>query len=151
MTKRDIKLFQENGFFDIGIENGDFIAEDGFDTAIWVSLFTDARADESQVVLPENRRGWMGNIGSPVEGRQLGGLLWLVEQRRLTQETLNEAIDYARKSLVWIIDDGIAQILKVNGEIVPRHGIQLEITITTVLGDTSTHYVKLWEVTGNAT
>ena len=51
MTKRDIKLFQENGFFDIGIENGDFIAEDGFDTAIWVSLFTDARADESQVVL----------------------------------------------------------------------------------------------------
>ena len=147
MTKRDIKLFFENGSFDIGIEDGDFIAEDGFDTAIWVSLFTDARADESQVVLPENRRGWMGNLAN--DERQLGGLLWLVEQRRLNQDTLNETIDYARKSLIWFIEDGLATQLNVTGEIVPRSGISLTMIITSVKGVTSTHYVNLWELTGN--
>ena len=81
--KKDIVLILENGSFDLVIENGDFKNEEGFDTAIWVSLFTDARASESQVLIPENRRGWLGNLVSDVEERQLGSFLWLVEQRKL--------------------------------------------------------------------
>ena len=146
--KKEIELILENGSFDLVIENGDFKNEEGFDTAIWVSLFTDARASESQVLVPENRRGWLGNLVSEIEERQLGGLLWLSEQRRLIQETLNEVVDYARKSLNWFVDDGIAQKIEVTGSIVPRSGIALEIIITASDGITVNHYVPLWEVTG---
>lgn len=146
----DIKTVQTNGIFDIPIENGDLAGVDGFDTAIWISLFTDARAPDTIVVTPENRRGWLGNVESPVEGRELGGLLWVAEQRRLNQDTVNEVVDYAGKSLEWFVEDGIATSIEVSGVIVPLSGILLTIVINVPQGETVTHYVKLWEVTGNA-
>lgn len=150
MTKREIKLEMNNGVFDIVIENGDFANEDGLDTAIWVSLFTDSRADVSQVLVPENRRGWMGNLVSEIPERQLGGLLWLAEQRRLNQDTLNENIDHVRKSLEWMVIDGIAVEMDVIGQIIPRTGIAANVTITSKDGVTSNHYIELWRLTGNA-
>lgn len=150
MTKREIKLEMNNGIFDIVIENGDFANEDGLDSNIWVSLFTDARADVSQVLVPENRRGWMGNLVSEIPERQLGGLLWLAEQRRLNQDTLNENIDHVRKSLEWMIIDGIAVEMDVIGQIIPRTGIAANVTITSKDGVTSNHYIELWRLTGNA-
>jgi len=147
----DIKTVKaSNGVFDIPIENGDLAGVEGFDTAIWVSLFTDARAPESIVKKPEDRRGWLGNLASPVEGRDLGGLLWLTDQRRLNQDALNEVVDYARQSLNWFVEDSIAKSIEVSGEIIPLQGIRLTIIIETPDGNTVTHYVPLWEVTGNA-
>ena len=147
----DIELIQdEQGYFDIDIESGDLKSEDGFDTAIYISLLTDARAPESKVAQPEHRRGWVGNSVSPVEGREIGGLLWLAEQRRLTIDTLNEVIDYAQKSLNWFVEDGLAKKVETTGEIIPRTGIELTVTITSFAGIVTNHYVQLWEVTGNA-
>ncbi len=151
MADIDIRLERDQfGDYDIPIENGDLAGEDGFDTAILVSSFTDARAPEDIVKKPENRRGWMPNLESPVENRELGGLLWLIDQRRLTQDTLNTTIDYARKALNWFVIDGLAKAVNISGVIVPRQGITLSIIITTLDGRTDTHYVQIWEVTGNA-
>lgn len=146
--KKDIKLELVDGYFDIAIEDGDFANEDGFDTAIWISLFTDARANISQVLIPENRRGWLGNLVSSVQDRQLGGYLWLSEQRRLTQDTVNEITDYARKSLFWMIEDEIALKLEVEGDMDPPNGITIEIKITALDGTTSKHFIEMWKVTG---
>lgn len=150
MPKREIKLEMANSAFDIVIEDGDFANEDGFDTNIWVSLFSDARANESQVIVPENRRGWLGNLVSEVPERQLGGYLWLAEQRRLNQSTLNEITDYIRKSLEWMIVDEICLKIEVTGNIIPRTGIEATVTITAKDGVTSDHYIELWRLTGNA-
>lgn len=129
--------------------DGDLISEDGLDTALLVSLFTDARASASQVPTPELRRGWMGNTASLVNGRELGGLLWLLDQTKLTQLTLNEAISYARDALAWFTEDGLATKIEVDGDIVPQSGISLAITITTKKGTTETRFFNLWELTGN--
>ena len=146
---KEIKLTQlTDGRFDIEIEDGDIIGLDGFDTHLIISLFTDARASEAQVVRPQDRRGWPGNLVSPVDGRQLGSFLWLSEQRRLTQDTVNEYVDSAGKALSWMIEDGIAKNIDVKGEIEAPNGISLTIIITAPDGRTSTHYVPLWEVTG---
>lgn len=142
--KKEIKL-SFNGGFDIDIENGDFANEDGFDTAIWVSLFTDARASLAQVILPQNRRGWLGNV---LSDRQLGGTLWLSEQRRLNQDTVNETIDHIRKALSWLIDDKIAISVDVSAYIVAAHGIATDIRITSIDGVTSQHFIELWKATG---
>ena len=146
--KRDLYLELTDYGFDLAIENGDFKNQDGMDTALNVSLFTDARATREQVVVPENRRGWLGNIVSEVAERQLGGYLWLTEQRRLTQDTLNEVVDYCRKSLVWLLEDNVCLGLEVTGAIVPRTGIALNVDITARNGATDSHYFPLWEVTG---
>lgn len=145
----DIKLTQDEfGSFDFTIKNGDFEGVEGFDTAIDMSLFTDRRATPDKVFKPELRRGWMGDTESPVNGREIGSWLWLLNQRRLTQDTLNEAISFARDALNWFVEDGVAKDIAVAGVIVPRGGIALTITITALDGRVDTHYRPLWEVTG---
>lgn len=146
----DVELTQdEYGRFDIDIENGDLAHEDGFETAIWVSLFTDARAPSSKVTLPEARRGWVGNTVSTVIGRDLGSLLWIAEQRRMNQDTVNEIVGYVQSALNWFVDDGLAARVEVSGEIVATYGIRLFIEITSPNGSTTNQYVNLWELTGD--
>lgn len=148
-AKQEIQVALIDTAYDLEIENGDFTNEPGLDTALWISLFTDARASATQVTVPQHRRGWLGNIASSVENRELGGLLWLVNQRRLNQDTLNEVVDFARKALQWLTDDGIAINVEVSGAIIPRSGIQLTIVVTSPDGSTETHYVPLWEETAD--
>lgn len=146
--RTDIAMVQdETGYFDIAIEGADLKSTEGLDTALYVSIYTDARATENQIKIPENRRGWLGNVASPVEERQLGGYFWMLEQRRLTQETLNAAIDYARQSLAWMDEDGICERVDVTGEIISLEGIRLKIDIITLDGLTETRYLRLWEHT----
>jgi len=145
----DVKFIMDSyGRFDFEIEDGDLAVEDGYDTAIWISLFTDARADSSQVLTPENRRGWIGDIISAVSGRQLGGYLWLVDQRRLIQKTLNKTIDYTKKSLQWMINDKICSNIEVTGSFVPKFGINLDVSIISKQGIILTKNIKLWQITG---
>ena len=147
MLKRDIKMIETpDGTFDITFTDGDITADEGFETAIMASLFTDARASESQVGSPEQRRGWLGNTLSTVPGREVGGLMYLAEQRRLTQDTVNENVDFAQKSLAWMTEDRLAQRIDVSGELIPKKGVRLTIAITTP-NDKLFFSVDLWENT----
>lgn len=121
----------QEGRFKLRIENGDFASDQGFETSLWVSLFSDARATESQISNPQQRRGWMGNLASPVENRELGSLLFLAEQSRLNQNALNQNIDFAQKSLQPLVEDNQAKSVNVSGQIVPKQGIELKILIET--------------------
>jgi len=149
---QDVALVQNatTGIYDVILDtNGDLKGTDSFDTALIVSLFSDARASQTQVAVPQNRRGWLGNVAPPIEGYEMGSLLWLVYQERLTQNVLNAAVDFARQCLEWLVVQGMAQSIDVSGEIVPSYGIALTIVITSLTGQTETRYVKLWENTAN--
>jgi len=149
---QDFKLeINSSNIYDlvIGVD-GQLEGVNDFTTAITTSLLSDARAGASQVSVPQYRRGWIGNVVSPIEGRQYGSLLWLIEQSRLTQSTLNFAIDYARSSLSWIVEQGIAANIEVTGRISSASGITLNIVVTSLSGQTETHYVNMWENTKNA-
>ena len=146
----DIALIrQTDGSYSIDFENGDFKLVEGFDTLITLILFSDARAPANRVPNPEHRRGWIGDLASRVQGRTFGSLLWLLDQKRLTQDTLNESINFAQIALNILVQDGICSAVAVDGEIVPRSGIRLTILITSNIGVTTTHYVELWEITGS--
>jgi phage gp46-like protein len=145
----DIKFTQDQyNRYDISASNGDLDLTQGFDSAILISLLTDARADKSQISRPEKRRGWVGNVMSIVIGRQLGSFLWLVDQRRLISQTVIDTVDYANKSLKWMIDDKVVKKIDISGEIIPKQGIALNVILTAFDGSTSNQYVKLWEATG---
>lgn len=143
----DVALINSKKGYDIAISNGDMLSTNDFKTAIEVSLFSDARASESQVSVPQYRRGWIGDVATPIDGQNYGSLLWLVEQARLTQRTLNDCITFARQSLQWMIDQEIATDVQVEGSIIPSQGIELKITFTSQSGATESHYVPLWENT----
>lgn len=146
----DASLTQTIKGYDFNIVNGDIEAVGDFKTAIEVSLFSDARADRTQIYLPEKRRGWIGDAATTIEGQNYGSLLWLVQQERLTQSTLNKCVSFVRDALQWMIDQGQASAVDVTGSIVPTKGVAINIQITAVSGNTENHYVSLWEATINA-
>jgi len=146
----DIKLEQDaaTSLFDISFTNGDFTTVDSFDTSLQVSLFADARATKSQVPRSELRRGWWGNQFSPdFPLYELGSKLWLLDQSRKTQSTLNNAIDFAKNALQWLIDKGHAEGVEVTGAFV-NEGIKLTIVIKRGNGIVETKYYDLWDNTG---
>lgn len=146
----DIKLTQndDTGIFDISFINGDFETIDSFDTSLQVSLFTDARADASQVPRSELRRGWWGNQFSPgFPGFEIGSKLWLLNQARKTQDTLNNAIDFVRNSLQWLVTDNHAKGVNVSG-VFTNTGIGLTIIIDRGSSIVETKYYDLWNNTG---
>lgn len=142
----------ENGFYDYTIDsNGDFTHDESFDTDIVVSLFVDSRADSSEIFNPEDRRGWFGDVVSPLNNYLIGSKLWLLEQERLSQSTVNKAQTYAKDCLQWIIDKEYAQRVHVTAI---REGLEaIIITIRIYVNSDKilkfTH--KLWKESAYAT
>jgi len=75
-------------------------------TAALISLFTDRTANPDDQIPDgtDDARGWWGDTG---EEQPIGSRLWLLERAKQTQETLNNAVDYAKEALQWFIDDGV--------------------------------------------
>jgi phage gp46-like protein len=134
-----------NGLYDLVVDGNVFASAGGFETAIPVSLFTDARAPSALVSEPQNRRGWIVNLLTSSTMRQLGSILWVLDQARVTRETLNTARLAAQDAFQWMLDDGIA--LSVFVDVAQsRNGILISIDIA----DTSNvvnRYQTLWRAT----
>lgn len=118
-----------NGLYDLVVDGNVFASAGGFETAIPVSLFTDARAPSALVSEPQNRRGWIVNLLTASTMRQLGSILWVLDQARVTRETLNTARLAAQDAFQWMVDDGIALSVFVDAQ-QSQSGIVILITIT---------------------
>lgn len=135
-----------DGLYDFVIDGNEFASAGGFETAIPVSLFTDARAPAALVAEPQNRRGWIGNLMTASTMRQLGSILWALDQTRITQETLNLARLEAQSAFQWMLDDGVALGVLVDMSRTASGAITITIRIT----DTSnvvSRYQTLWRET----
>jgi len=153
MTDVDILVEQDplTGIFEIGIgDDGDFAKTEGFDTSIAMSLFTDKRASGSEVPASDLRRGWWGVLFNGVFPLfEEGSKIWLLEQARKTQDTLNDAIDFANESLQWLITDDHAKSIDVQGEFTDN-GILLTITIFRDQSVVESKSFEFWQNTGSA-
>ena len=112
----DLRLAWNNrlGAGDICVVGADLQAEEGLDTAILISLFTDARVREDE--LPPGhtwRRGWWGD-GVEDEPDITGSKLWLLRREKATGEVLVRARAYCREALQWMIRDGVAVAVNVD-------------------------------------
>ena len=95
---------------DLALSAGDLALDDGLNTAILISLFTDRRA-EAHDELPdpgESRRGWWGD-GLGNDKDQIGSRLWLLVRRKQTPETRRLFEDFTREALAWLVRDGLAE------------------------------------------
>jgi len=116
----DIALpFSDYGGGDLILAGRDLGRDDGLESSVLVSLFTDRRASEEQIRLGEDRsdlRGWWGDFNADVEGDQTGSLLWLLRREKQTRETLARARQYAEQALQWLVDDRVATAVRVSTE-----------------------------------
>ncbi len=110
--------------------------DDALETAVILSLFTDrlANADDALPDSTGQRRGWWGDSFADVDGDRIGSRLWLLAREKQLPAVLERARAYARESLAWMVEDGIARGVEVEAEF-PRLGaIAIEATILRAIG-----------------
>lgn len=145
----DIAIFQTspNAGFDIGISGNDLQGDEGLQTAVVISLFTDARADESvdqSTVGDDDPRGWWGDLGDP-DGVNYGSLLWTLRREKITNRTLALAEEYCRDALQWMIDDEIAERIGIQVERAGIYQINIGIDIFKPGQRDPLRYNYLWD------
>lgn len=138
----------EDGIFDLVIQDNTVQTVKSFDTAIQMIIFCERRADPSEVPLPQYRRGWWGNTVLSDTGFEIGSKFWLLFQERCTQEILNKGIDYLRQASQWLVDDGFLKSIEVSGKFVGIDGIEIFIKYNTLDGKVDSRYYTLWKNTG---
>lgn len=112
------------------IEANDLQTDGGLETAILISLFTDRRAEDGDV-LPEgetDRKGWWADEFAPVDGDKIGSRLWLLKRSKQTPQVLSRADEYAHESLQWLLEDRVCDRIEFDIAF-PRRG-QLLIAVT---------------------
>ena len=100
---------------DLALDAFDLAVDDSLDTAVILSLFTDARALDDDV-LPigqTDRRGWWADAYPAADGDRFGSRLWLLRAAKQLQQSLNLARGYAEEALAWLIEDGTASKVEV--------------------------------------
>lgn len=136
-----------SGAYDFNLDaNGDIDTADFFDTSLLYSLFGERRASADEVVEANLRRGWIGN-GDDFEN---GSKIWLLSQARLNRDTLNRLQDEARKSLQWLVDDGLAVSIDQVTASLSGGRVMLDITIRRSRDKVDRKLYTLWENTGRA-
>lgn len=148
METIDFQLLKNsNDIFDLVIENGEFKTINSFDTAIFMSLFCERRADESEQSVNFLRRGWWGNLLGLIEGFEIGSKLWLLFQSRVTQDTANFATTYAKDGLQWLVEDGFLDDILVTSQIVENDKVRLDIVLMRSNNVVDSRSFILWENT----
>ena len=123
----DIKIawdrnYQE-GDFNFLTDTQDLESDSSLETAVMISLFTDGRAKEDDILPDPNsldRRGWWGNLVSDIKGDKEGSRLWLLNREKTTESVLVRAKQYVEESLQWMIEDKVASKIEVEVE---RQGV----------------------------
>lgn len=124
----DIALLWRDVDADAVVTDGDILTDDGLQTAVVISLFTDRRADPDDR-LPEGEtdpRGWWGDLNEDI---QTGSRLWLLRREKQLPAVRQRAEDYCREALQWLIDDEIASSVTVIGSWLRRGVLALHIVI----------------------
>ncbi|MFT4118682.1 phage GP46 family protein [Bradyrhizobium sp.] len=106
---------------DIDIGASDLVTDDGLQTAAYISLFSDRRAElgEELPIGETSRRGWWGDTDAEVPGDMIGSRLWLLSREKNTPEVITRANEYARECLQWMIDDRVAKRIDIDVTAVP--------------------------------
>lgn len=128
----DIALVMGEFGGDVVVNGLDLERDDGLETAVVISLFTDRRATAEQVPveLPQDDlRGFWGDVRPVVEGDQTGSLLWLLAREKQLPSTLSRAKQYCTEALVWLIEDQVSSRVEVATEYVATGWMGIAIDI----------------------
>ena len=110
----DIRLAWDAAGFtgDVEVAANDLAPDAGLETAVFMSLFSDRRLDDSDD-LPDgatDRRGWWADT----QDDRIGSKLWTLSRSKQTPAVLGQIEAYAREALEWLVTDRIASSVDVS-------------------------------------
>jgi phage gp46-like protein len=146
MTDLKTTFIDMNHRADLALDAFELATDDGLDTAVLLSLFTDARARDDDTLAPgqTDRRGWWGDAYAEATDN-FGSRLWLLHAAKQLQESLTKAREYAEEALAWLVEDGIAGRIEVETWIVRDELMGMLVRIHRPDGTTSAQrYDVLW-------
>ncbi|MGI8839772.1 MAG: phage GP46 family protein [Caulobacteraceae bacterium] len=147
MTDIALKITDDGDFAaDIFMAGADLAGDDGMRTAVVISLFTDARAGDDDV-LPQpggDRRGWWGDTYAEIPGDVTGSKLWLLDREKQLPSVLSRAQEYAGAALAWLVDDGVASAVKVVASFPVRGWLGLSVTVERPSGQARQQFDFTW-------
>ena len=142
----DIGLNLIKSVFQPKLVGGDLVLDEGLETAVIISLFSDARVTTDE--LPQGivfKRGYWGDMIPDKVGDVFGSKLWIYDRSKITNATIAQVELAAATSLQWLIDDKIADTVIVAASRYDTFTLILQITITKP-GDTASNvYGFLWD------
>lgn len=147
----DVRLVFLNGdiFADISIFNGDLEQDGGMETAVGMSLFSNARASDDDT-LPQpggDRQGWWGDAYADIPGDVTGSKLWLLNRSKQTLDVLVSARQYALDALQWMIDDQVAASVEASPYFPQLGWLGLAVEIDRPQGQGRKRYDFVWSLT----
>lgn len=143
----DIALKFKGDHFDIGIKDGDLEKDEGLETAIIISLFSNRRVtDEELPTGTTNKQGYWADQYSERANDKTGSRLWTLQREKRLPETLRRAEDFAKEALGWLIDDGVASSIGATAQNIDgtTNAWELFIDIKRPSGRTN-RYQVLWD------
>lgn len=126
------------------LEKGDLASGKDLETAILTSLFTDRRARKDDALDdPSDPRGcWMDAIRG-----DFGSRLWELKRQKITDEIVQRAREYAEEALQWLVDDGVADGIKVTPYVDRAKGL-IGLLVVVTKGASSRRYEFAWREYG---
>jgi phage gp46-like protein len=134
---------------DIRIEDGLFVSDRSFHTSVYLSLFGGNKEDNGKV---RNRKTWWGNTLRGVsENQKLASRFQaLIHGLPMTTKNILDAEEAVRLDLKWMVDDGIADEIIVDGRAVSHSRFQLKVQINAKGKSIFEHtYALFWKAGSN--
>lgn len=123
----DYGLFIVDDRIDMLLVPSDIAGDDGLETSVIISLFSDARATPDMFDAIDNDgdlRGFWGDVTSPDDST--GSLLWTMKRSKQLTSTLAKAKGYCQIALQWLINDKVADRVDVRTSyLAPASGVMI--------------------------
>ena len=136
----DIRLVFDNltGTGDFAMDGPGLETGHDLETAIIISLFTDAQADPGDVVFDNDPHGWWADTYAASEDPSLaviandriGSKLYQVFNMPRNQNTLNWMADQIKIATRWMIVDGVASAIDVTPRFTSSGGVGAAVQVT---------------------
>jgi phage gp46-like protein len=132
------------GAMDMAIVANDLARDLGLETMVLISLFGDRRTNDESTPI-EKRRGWWADQFAAVPGHKTGSELWRLQRATLSEETRQQAEQFAEDALQWMVDDRIAASVQATATLSDGR-LDLLVVVTRPTGDSvDFRFNDLWE------
>lgn len=125
---------------DLGLANGDLQVDDGLQTAVIMSLFCNARAEDTDI-LPDGETSRRGYWADTPDDR-MGSKLWLLGREKMLPAVAARARKYVQEALAWMVNTGVAAAVDVETELQQPSSLLIGLKITR---GTNRDYDYLWK------
>lgn len=143
----DLALKIVDNCIDIGLNSSGTSMErdDGLESAVLISLFTDRRVSESEIPDGEtSHRGWWADEFAEASGDMIGSRLWVYERSKLTTQTAAAIQVRAKQALQWMLDDGVASEIAVTTSLIDK-AIKIEVQIRKPKQNSTNLFSIFWD------